>query len=409
MAANLITSKFQEGVFLSFAPPLVLDFSSFFRSQAFYVPFLLCFFCFGTFPQAPPFTMRLPLVLLLASLISAGPLPQKTGLVHRHHLHARDDMPAVTDSKPKSTSTTETKDLKKTDSKDESKDDDKDESTKDDKKDESETSDKSDMPSATALPSTTDMPSASKMPSFSEELSLTTLYSYDITVPPSVNTGAYSANPYVHRSLKPANMVFIIVGGILGLLLLLVLVVWFAFWLISRHRAKNERAVYLGMHTPGGGFHLSLSSFLLNDGNLSIAEKSSSGWGSNSSVLMLHRQSLTLTLDKQSVLPSQGRSYREMLGMEHSRRGSMYISPVLEMMHGRSRLQVDLVRPDSIYGLELPYADSPLPSPMGNSSTDAINTQPLETQEKKKLRPPSQLLDDLLGDGMDFTMDPAKR
>lgn len=258
------------------------------------------------------------------------------------------------------------------------------------------------MPSASEDSMETQMPSVSSLQSDS---STSTLYSYDITVPPSTETGSYGNNPYVYRSLKPANLVFIIVGGILGLGLLLLIVIYLAFWLISRSRAKKEKEVYMGMGLRMNGLNLSQLSFFNSDGNSSIAEKSSTGWGSNSSVLMLHRQSLALHLDRHSVLPSQGRSYREMLGMEHTRRGSMYISPVLEMMHGRSRLQVDLVRPDSILGLDLPYVDSPLDSPGVYASTDAINTQPIE--EKKKLRPPSQILDDLLGD-MDFSFDPSR-
>lgn len=238
-------------------------------------------------------------------------------------------------------------------------------------------------------------------------LSLTTLYSYSITVPPSVKTDGYSANPFVHKSLKPANLVFIIVGGVLGLILLLLVVFWLAFWLVSRRRARKDREVYLSNSYPRGLFLLSLSSLLLGDGALSVGEKSSSGWGSNSSVLMLHRQALSVTLDRQ--VPSQGRSYREMLGVESNRRNSMYISPVLEMMHGKSRLQVDLMRPELLYGLDLPYYDSPVESPIGNISQDAINTQPIESKEKKTLRPPSQLLDDLLGDSLDLTVDPDTR
>lgn len=330
--------------------------------------------------------MRLPVVLLLATLILAKPLPLRTGIIHHHHLHARDDMPGVTDTAATTTSTS-SKSTSKTSTSKSSK---------------SSSASTSDMPSAEDS-STTEMPSASVLPSISLTLSLSTLYSYSITVPPSTQTGSYNENPYVYRATKPANLVFIIVGGILGLMLLSLIAIYLAFWLISRSRAKKEREVYFGMLMPG--LNLSQLSFFNSDGNSSIAEKSSTGWGSNSSVLMLHRQSLALHLDRASVLPSQGRSYRELQGLEGTRRGSMYISPVLEMMHGRSRLQVDLVRPDSIYGLDLPYVDSPLDSPTDYASTDAINTQPIE--EKKKLRPPSQILDDLLGD-MDFTLDPAK-
>lgn len=351
--------------------------------------------------------MRLLSVLLLASLISAGPLPQKQGMVHHHHIHRRDDydgllrrdsMPAVsttTSTSSKSSSTSKTTTSTSTTS-------------------DSDSSSDSATTSGSIASSTTSSASASSdsMPTVTSSLSsslslalslltLTTLYSYSITVPPSVATDGYIANPYVYRSLLPTNLVFIIVGGILGLILVLLIVLWFAFWLINRKRAKNEKEVYTGMR-PGGGFHLSLSSFLLSDGSLSIAEKSSWGVGSNSSVLMLHRQSLALNLDTQSHHPSQGRTYRDMLGVEPPRRGSMFVSPVLEMMHGRSRLQVSLLRPESLYGLELLYANSPIDSPLGTSSTDAINVQPLEPQEKKKQRPPSQLLDDLLGDSMEL-------
>ncbi|PVH18261.1 uncharacterized protein CXQ87_001180 [Candidozyma duobushaemuli] len=331
--------------------------------------------------------MRLPVVLLLATLISAKPLPSRTGIIHHHHLHARDDMPGVTDTAA-TTSSKSTKSTSKTSTSKSSK---------------SPSASTSDMPSASEDSSTSEMPSDSVLPSMSSTSSSSTSYSYSITVPPSTQTGSYDENPYVYRSTKPANLVFIIVGAILGLILLSLIAIYLAFWLISRSRAKKEREVYFGMQMPG--LNSSQSSFFNSDGNSSIAEKSSTGWGSNSSVLMLHRQSSALHLDRASVLPSQGRSYRESQGLEGTRRGSMYISPVLEMMHGRSRSQVDLIRPDSIYGLDSSYVDSPLDSPADYASTDAINTQPIE--EKKKSRPPSQVLDDLLGD-MDFTLDPAK-
>lgn len=350
--------------------------------------------------------------LLLATLVAGGPLPQKTGMVHHHHQHHKykeavlvkratlslslttlttltktlsltlilttlkltlkltsktttaSTVSASSDAMPKLTSTTEAS---------------------------SESSSATTTHSGSSSELTTSMSLSSEMPSLtssdywsSEDVSTssatvsTTSYSYSIAIPPSTNTNNYIKNPYVYVSLLPDGLVFVIVGSILGLVLLILLAYRTALWIISRTRAKNEKAVYFG---NWDNMSTSSASFLLGGSLLSLLEKGST-IGSNSSIMMLQRNSVALNHELNWETTTQGRSYREMTS-DVPNRGSMYISPVLELMKSRSNLDLPLLHPgDLSLGMDSP-------------STGSMSTP----QEKKRERPPSQILDDLL-DGL---------
>lgn len=252
-----------------------------------------------------------------------------------------------------------------------------------------------------------DRPSlSSSMPSVSLiSLSLSSLslsYSYSIAIPHAAPTGGHAANPYIWKSSLPYNLVFIVVGAVLAFLLAVFAAAAVAMWAVNRRRALKEATRYFGNYTPGGGsggLHSSASSLLLGGDNsqLSLMEKASGSWGSNSSIMMLRRQLSAFNLDQSLFASNPGRSYREMVAgqdnmasvIDPNHRGSMYISPVFEMAQGRSALKLDLTSP-SESNFDLLASTPPIPSPSEDAFTDDSYPEP------RLLRPPSLVLEELL-------------
>lgn len=340
---------------------------------------------------------------------AAGPLPASTGLTHYHqhgnrYLLRRDDKNSDSSHKTDSTEDhTSTHNAKDTES---SKSEEKDESTEtsdsakstDDAKSTSKSSDKpksSNMPTSSSessqkstkdssqLSSVTEMPSVNtEMPSISTTSSSTS-YSYAVTVPPLSD---HNKNPYIQYSRAPNNVVFIVVGAILGALILAFVAARTTMWCLSRRKAQVDKEVYFlnGSHIfSWGGSGASFP----NSSQSSLMEKSLF----SSHMLLKYPSSNTLNWDTST----QGRLYREML-TPLDRRGSMTISPVLEMMQGlRSQVDLTLLHPSldsAAYHNELPPASFP--------------ESGLSNKSKRLERPPSQVLDDLLS-GIDLSKDPG--
>lgn len=220
--------------------------------------------------------------------------------------------------------------------------------------------------------------------------------SYTATVPTTVN-------PYINISTEPQNLVFIIVGGIIGLVLIVFVIVrLYMYWLAGR-RAKNEKEVYYNSFVFGS--NTSSSSFFGgHSSSSSMWEKNSSNGlsSANSSIYMLSKMSSGSLLNQTEG--GQGRSYRNALNKDNAlvgNRGSMFISPVMQMSTTSlpQPFLSGLDDPSTGPGLvDTSVVNSPaLPGPyntIGSSYLDELRPQ-YQTKSKPS-RPPSQLLDDLL-------------
>ncbi|CAK7892427.1 hypothetical protein CAAN1_01S09978 [[Candida] anglica] len=275
---------------------------------------------------------------------------------HDHHHHKRNSIPTQTNtetqvvnvvqrdaSKTTTTSSTKTKDDSKTTTTSSTK-------TKDNSKTTTTSSTKtnddkpkitttSDSETETALP-TLSMPSLSTS---------TTSYSYSLTVPnsePTQSSGTSStSNPYIYRTNLPDNLVFIVIGAVIGFLLITILVVRTFISLSARRRAKADSEKYVhnsnGIFFSGGDYTSCNSSFI------DFSEKSPYTNSSASSLHLLAKNAASNISDSSSSnASSQGRTYMNSVQGKNAmdqpnNRGSMYISPVLEVMNqNRSQYQL---------------------------------------------------------------------
>lgn len=251
------------------------------------------------------------------------------------------------------------------------------------------------------------------MPSLSE--SETKSYSYSLAIPNAIKTSSSRKDPYIYRSNLPENLVFIVVGAIIGFILLSFLGYRITAYILSNQRAKTDREVYTNFgHNSGSGF-----AFGSESSNSSMLEKSSLGSVSSLHMLSRHNSLLQLQHDTDTSTLSnsqQGRSYRNAISDNKSNRGSMFISPVLELMNTKSNSQLELplyhknasqTFNSSLASLiqnpvmmDSPINDfQPTRDHTNGSSPDMLLVQtqlhPQQPQSKLK-RPPSMVLDNLI-------------
>lgn len=191
---------------------------------------------------------------------------------------------------------------------------------------------------------------------------------YEITVP--------MKNPNIYTTNMPSNFVFIVVGAIIAFVFASFLVYRIITSVIFNRKAKSEKEVYYSNQFM---FSDSASSNFGSNLNTSY-----NGTSSNSS--FFEKSTPSETSDFSSSTP--GHSYRE---TAQPNRGSMYISPVLEVMNRKSVSQ-----------LELPLCHHGMGSTVSllekGSPLTANNDMLLDSNHKKSRRPPSLYLEDLLND-----------
>lgn len=243
------------------------------------------------------------------------------------------------------------------------------------------------------------------MPTISESTS----YSYSLAIPNADKTSEARKDPYIYSSSLPENLVFVVVGAIIGFILLCLVVYRIAAYILSNRRAKADREVYFNSSYNSG------STFGSESSNSSMLEKSSLGSVSSLHLLSRHNSLLQLQheTDNNTMSASQqGRTYRNAVSDNKTNRGSMFISPVLELMNNKSGSQLELplyhknaseVFNHSLMSIarSLIMLDSPVyenfPSNMtNNSSTDQLLSQSQLDPQPKLKRPPSMVLDNLI-------------
>lgn len=270
----------------------------------------------------------------------------------------------------------------------------------------------------TGGPQTTSMTAIKRddMPTISE--SETKSYSYSLAIPNVSKTSSSRKDPYIYRSSLPENLVFIVVGAIIGFILLCLIGYRIAAYVLSNKRAKMDREVYYNSGYSHGSVFGSESS------NSSMLEKSSLGSVSSLHMLSRHNSLLQLQNDTDNSTLSnsqQGRSYRNAVSDDKSNRGSMFVSPVLELMNSRSNSQLELplyhknvsqTFNNSLASFirNLAMLDSPLNEnfhpTLGHSNpsfdellleqTQLQSQQPQPKPKPKLKRPPSIVLDNLI-------------
>lgn len=144
-----------------------------------------------------------------------------------------------------------------------------------------------------------------------------------MAVPPGAQAqGKYRANPYIHTPTLPSGLAFIILGSILAAIIFGYLCYNVVTYIIHNKKARDEKEVY---------YH---------NFNHSYFDSSSSQTLSSSSMYLPGKYQGTDT--STFVDNSQGRSYRESIMGEKSNRGSMFISPVLELMNSKTDLSLPM-------------------------------------------------------------------
>ena len=258
-----------------------------------------------------------------------------------------------------------------------------------------------------------DMPKIDTLSSSS--LSSLTSYSYNVQIPTATNQ-----NPYLLRDSAPRGTTFVAVGVVICV----ILASFFAFWLISylcsARRAKIERETYFPNMPLGASFLGANSS-----DTSSIMEKGSLSSLSSLHKLSSHNSMLQLQQEKEIDTPfkssRQGHAYRNAC---NDNRGSMYISPVLDLMSKKAPSLIDLpmTAPNNPTKSNLFYTrdasrpsfytptDSGSGSPLYEDVSVMEYSKPADTsyyndsashfksQKPQMSRAPSLYLDDLLDD-----------
>lgn len=192
-------------------------------------------------------------------------------------------------------------------------------------------------------------------------------------------------NPNIYTTNMPTNFVFIVVGAIIAFVFVSFLMYRIVASVIFNRKAKSEKEVYYSNQFM---FSDSASSNFGTNLNTSY-----NGTSSNSS--FFEKSTLSETSDFSSSTP--GHSYRE---TAQPNRGSMYISPVLEVMNRKSVSQLEL--PLYHHGMgstvSLLERGSSVSLLEKSSPLTANNDMLLDSNHKKSRRPPSFYLEDLLND-----------
>lgn len=243
-----------------------------------------------------------------------------------------------------------------------------------------------------ALPSL----SSDAMPSMSSES-----YSYSIAIPNGSPTS--TANPYITHSNLPTNLVFIIMGAIIGAILLGFAMYRVISFITGRRLAKSDKEVYYS--NPSSLYQFGGSS----SSNSSFFEKSSFASTASINQLSKHGSAVWLAyrdLDSSSNDSSTpGRLYRHAVtGKEPTpRRNSMFVSPVLDVMNKRnSQLDLPLFNKrnsqfelpmfhDNSAGLNLSFING-----SDIDVSDRVSRNDVTVERPRIKRPPSQYLDDLI-------------
>lgn len=257
-----------------------------------------------------------------------------------------------------------------------------------------------------------DMPKLDTLTSSS--LSLTS-YSYSVQIPTATNQ-----NPYLLRNTAPRGTTFVAVGVVICVILASFFAFWFISYLCSARRAKAERETYFP-NMPFGASFLGANSSDCS----SIMEKGSLSSLSSLHKLSSHNSILQLQQEKEIDTPfkssKQGHAYRNAC---NDNRGSMYISPVLDLMSKKAPSLIDLpmaalnhptnsdlfyIRDSSKPTFYTPIDSGP-GSPAYENTSVLDNSKPTDTnyynesvsnfksQKPQMTRAPSLYLDDLLED-----------
>ncbi|KAK6458293.1 uncharacterized protein RJT20DRAFT_133729 [Scheffersomyces xylosifermentans] len=248
---------------------------------------------------------------------------------------------------------------------------------------------------------------ANNMPALPTLTTHTTSYSYQIDIPIGDKNSSpnYKTNPYIYSSKLPEGLVFIVVGSIIAFMLLSFISYRIISSVLSNRRAKTDKEVYY--HNFNGGFGLfggtsSTSSYgLTNTSSSSIHEKASIH--SNSSMYMLSKHNSIIQSQFDDISNSSssqpGRSYRDtVMGNNNSsktnlnyNRGSMFISPVLEVMNGyknTSQLELPMYHKSLLLpnnGSALSLLDPSTPTNDSVTNNDSVTYDPIEGGEKFNL------------------------
>jgi hypothetical protein len=226
-----------------------------------------------------------------------------------------------------------------------------------------------------------------------------------------VATNNYVKNPYISVPDLPSGLVFIITGSIIGCILMGSILYRMITYFIHNIKAKQEKEVYY--HNFNNHLLWSDSSTVDFTSTSSInLEKTHS---SNSSLFKLSNNFYDVST---LIDTTPGRSYRDTVvgkGESKSNRGSMFISPVLDVMamKNTSELTLPLYHKPMLTSsscslltlqndLQTEEYDTHKDNPCENSSGDIKKSPQLNNLSDMKnssiSRPPSQYLEDLLND-----------
>lgn len=144
---------------------------------------------------------------------------------------------------------------------------------------------------------------------------------YSLAVPAGYEAERGSpGNPYIYMLSLPSGLMFIIIGSILAALFAGFVLFNIVTRVISHRRAKHEKEMYYPNfnHTFGGG----------NSSTMSTSSIYLSKYGTDTSTLV--------------DTTTQGKSYQSSIMGDKSKRGSMFISPVLELMNSKTDLSLPM-------------------------------------------------------------------
>lgn len=286
-------------------------------------------------------------------------------------------------------------------------------------------------------------------PSSSSSSSSSSSYYYSISEIPNTQTHAAKNSaqydPYLYRTSLPNNILFVIIGSIIGLILLVIIAIRSVKKISAMQRAKNDSEKY----------EFSQNSMYLHSG---LGSSCSSMLDLSSEKMSLHSASSYYMLSKNAAVLSQslsdgssdsgaGRGYRNAIknngssttinnintsknADNKSRRGSMFISPVLEAMNQNRHNNFEYKLPmyhrgamtdsevGSGYGGEYSgmssagsivegrlldsFINSGESLPSGSVQASSAGT---DSETTPKRRPPSLLLDDILDGLPDYDLE----
>lgn len=248
--------------------------------------------------------------------------------------------------------------------------------------------------------------STSSSSSLSSSSSTSSSYTYSVTVIPNSETNApvHSSqyDPYIQRTDLPDGLLFIIIGAIVGFALVLTILYRIITKIAAMRRAKSDSEKY--EFTPN-----SLHLHSANPSLIDLSSRDRLSIYSASSMHLLSKNvaamglSLSLSLDSDSSTGG-GRSYRNAINngnkTNETHRGSMFISPVLEMLNPLN-YKLPLNHKGAFDTYESSLVDDSTRSEMTDcglldSFVYSQDSLPMITERPRLSRPPSQLLDEIL-------------